>query len=174
VDIGQDSSSVIPIYDGFVLRRGIQRSPLCASVINSYLSTVLKQSTNPPLTITPQYLVKRKQAVEPNTAPRAILKTERIGQATDSFNKFAEQLVIHDFKETIAEVLPFRWTNDQAVHARGGRNFEFPDGFNLNIHPNVRYMCTETLFSPQTHLPKEVSWPFSVSHRELHAEILLL
>lgn len=187
VDVGQDSSSVIPIYDGFVLKKGqlaitsgtsililstgIQRSPIGGDLMSQLLQTHLRSS---PVQINPHYLVKQKFPIEPRLASRAILHTNRIPNSGDptcpttpSFANYAEMQVMHDVKESICGMFEQAW-NDAGAQAKGAKLYEFPDGYNDYYGANPRYVVPEVFHQPQQLLPKEVrfllfpSMPYSL------------
>jgi actin-related protein 4 len=96
IDVGHELTSVVPIYDGFVLRKGtlppfpsssfhashsrhalselaIQKQPAAGALISSILLDSLKKQS-PAFPIVPQYLVKSKTPVDPSTPANAILR----------------------------------------------------------------------------------------------------
>lgn len=82
---------------------GIQKSPLAGSLLTNYVASSLR-SAQPPIEIRPQYLVKDKIQVAPNTPARATLREDRLEGATESFSRYAQDQVIHNFKESILQV----------------------------------------------------------------------
>lgn len=97
VDVGHELMTVTPVYDGFVLRKGaqgdmsyfvyaqelitslstpstaVQKQPLGGALLSDVLLSTLKQN-EPPVSVTPHYLVKTKEAVPPNEPARAVLR----------------------------------------------------------------------------------------------------
>lgn len=112
-----------------------------------------------PFQITPRYLVKSRQVVEPGQAPNCVLNESRLPQTTESYARRAEADLIHDFKETVCAVYEGSF-NEQMVLNKPSRNFEFPDGFNMQWNPRIRYYAPELFFQPQVIIPKEVSSNF--------------
>jgi hypothetical protein len=160
VDIGEDSSSVIPIYDGFVIKKSIKRSPLGGSTLDALVSSALRQMRDPsnpaqPYRPTPQYLIKSRQPVEPHRPPVFTLRTDRVGQATESFARYAEHQLVQEFKETVCEVLPQKYS-DQMATGKVGRPFEFPDGYTCAFPPSMRLRLPEVFFDPAAILTPEV------------------
>lgn len=95
LDVGEELTSVVPIYDGFVLRKGappplpalrlpprltphlgrlaIQKQPAAGALLSNILLSTLKAQT-PPVPVTPHFLVKGKEPVEPNQRANAKLR----------------------------------------------------------------------------------------------------
>jgi actin-related protein 4 len=92
LDVGEDVTSIVPIYDGFVMRKGkrfyprllnsiklspkaIQKQPIGGSIIStlvlSYLRSVNQQ---PPFSLNPNYLIQRKEAVPMDQPAKSILR----------------------------------------------------------------------------------------------------
>lgn len=161
IDVGDELTSVVPIYDGFVLRKAVQKQPAAGSLLSNVLLSTLKTQV-PPISITPHYLVKSKEPVEPNQPARAILRDERMPDpsnpdcpTTPSYHRSQEMRVMHEFKETVCEVYSTPW-DDASAAARPSRPFEYPDGYN-SYYGTVRMSIPEILFNPSRFLPKEFS-----------------
>jgi len=196
IDVGQDSTSIVPIYDGFVLKKGelqilfrfflpvlrcygigIQKSPVCGSLLNSLLYTYLRSTSSTP--IHPHYLVKSKLPIEPHLASRAILHTDRICNPADptslttpSYAKYAEMQTMHDFKESCCSMLETTYT-EQLAQSKGAKLFEFPDGYNDYYGANPRLVVPEAFHQPQLCIPKEVgSYTISFSNSKKAADYL--
>lgn len=134
MDAGHELTSVIPVYDGFVLRKGVtlvnkpfyvvahiyartavQRQPSAGHLLSQVILDTIKTAT-PPTEVVPQYLVKSKEAVEPMQPPRATLHTNRLPNPSDpgcpttpSYHQSQELRVMHEFKESVCEVYPGPW-----------------------------------------------------------------
>ncbi len=98
VDSGGDMTSVVPVYDGYVLRKGIMRQSLGGDVLSEQ-ALMQFQSNN--VDVVPQYLVAKKSPVEVGQKPVATLR-DRPSKA--SFHKMMQMRVIHDFKESVCQV----------------------------------------------------------------------
>ncbi|GAA5983625.1 hypothetical protein JCM10908_000356 [Rhodotorula pacifica] len=158
IDIGDEITSITPVYDGFVLRKAIQKQPLGGSILSQVLLNSLKAQSVP---VTPHYLVKTKEAVEPNQPARAQLREERIpnlddqtnSPTTPSYHHFEELRLMHELKESVCEVVTPTW-DDNVVQSKPTRSFEFPDGYNTYLGV-PRLSVPEILFNPQARLPQE-------------------
>ena len=155
VDIGASQSSAIPVVDGFILRKGIQRQAGlggdCISRALLYdLTTAVPANSHRQgglADIIPHYLVKSKAPTVAGAKPPAKLREERIANTTDTFKQFQTMRILHEAKETLAQILEEPW-NEQQAAARPLRSFEFPDGFNDN-YGIERFRAPEVLFTPQ-------------------------
>lgn len=84
VDIGYNSVSAIPIVDGFVIRKGIQRQDNAGESVSRALLYSLNNDRNKPdgsssfKGITPQFLVKSKAAVDPGHEPQFKIREDRL------------------------------------------------------------------------------------------------
>ncbi|ORY81735.1 actin family [Leucosporidium creatinivorum] len=159
IDVGEEMTSVVPIYDGFVLRKAIQKQPVGGNLLSSVLLSQLKNST-PPIPVTPHYLVKTKEAVPVGAPAKATLRDERKFNPEDpncpttlSYHRSQEMRVMHEFKESTCEVLSGGW-DDATAASTPTRPFEFPDGYNA-LFGLERLTVPEILFNPQRFLPQE-------------------
>jgi len=91
-------TSVVPVYDGYVLRKGIMRQSLGGDVLSEQ---VLHQFQSNGIDVVPQYLVAKKSPVEVGQKP---IVTLRDRPATPSFHKMMQMRVIHDYKESVCQV----------------------------------------------------------------------
>ena len=118
VDVGASQASAIPVVDGFILRKGIQRQVgMGGDCISRALLYDL--STSPPVQtsrsggkvdIVGHYLVKSKAATVPGGTPSAKLREEREGDSTtQSFREYQQSKVLHEAKESLAQVLEEPW-----------------------------------------------------------------
>lgn len=155
LDVGATHTSAIPVVDGFVLRKGIRRAQgLGGDAVSRALLYDLSTSSplNSPRTggrvsIVPHYLVKSKAPVGAGAPAAAVLRNERAAQTTDSYAAFARMRVLHEAKESLAQVLDMPWDHAQAA-ARPARPFEFPDGYN-DAFGVERFRAPEVMFSPE-------------------------
>ncbi|KAJ1561096.1 Actin-like 6A [Nowakowskiella sp. JEL0078] len=144
VDSGAATTSAVPVFDGYVLKKGIQKN----SIAGDFLSEQAKRqllNLMAPNEIVPQYLVSRKHSVGPGQPASAILRT--YGQTHRSFHEFAR--VLHEFKETVSMTL--KATDRMSVTQVQPRSFEFPNGYNTLI--SDRWRIPEIMFQPNLMIP---------------------
>lgn len=120
--------------------------------MTNYLASMLKSGA-PPVEIRPHYLVKERMAVPPNTPARSVLREDRLTGASESYARYAQSLVLHNFKESILQTMEGPYDERQAA-MRPQRAFEFPDGYNATFGA-VRYRMAEVMFNPTGILPQE-------------------
>ncbi|PWZ02001.1 Actin/actin-like protein [Testicularia cyperi] len=196
IDIGSSSVSSIPIVDGFILRKGIQRQNNAGEAINRALLYSLhhergaeaggasasdsaaqpaaegasataatgassSSSSSGFAGVTPQYLIKSRSPVDPNAAPSAVLRQDRVSGSTESYRAYHVSRTLNDFKESVAQVLEMPWDEQQAQF-RSGRMYEFPDGYN-DAFGIERLKAPEILFTPSLWNDKTLSASLSSS-----------
>ncbi|KDE08803.1 hypothetical protein MVLG_00908 [Microbotryum lychnidis-dioicae p1A1 Lamole] len=159
VDVGHELTTITPIYDGFVLRKAIQKQPTGGRLLSQLLLDSLK-TQEPPVEIVPHYLVQQKTAVDPNQPAKAQLRDERMPNPEDpscpttpSYHLSQQMRVMHEFKETTCEFLTTPNWSDELLATKPTRPFEFPNGFNSYFGPTPRNTVPEVLFNPSKYLP---------------------
>lgn len=120
-------------------------------------------SNNPPITITPHYLLVSKTAVDAGQPAQAVYKEFPKGftPPQESFRRYQEERVLLEFKESAVQT----WPGPQPLMSTSGgvsqldlaesypgRTFEFPDGYNQLFTAN-RYRVAESLFDPRAAYP---------------------
>ncbi|MBW0509451.1 hypothetical protein O181_049166 [Austropuccinia psidii MF-1] len=175
VDIGDELTTVTPICDGFVLRKGIQKSPVAGNLISSMLLSSTEARLPTPLY--PHYLVASKPppptqspsnplapdndtAMPPaadNVPAGVILREDRTpgtqgSPTTFSFDKYQKMRIMHELKESVCEVFPKSW-DEEAVSSMPSRTFEFPTG-QLKQFDRNRFSIPEVFFNPSLAPPE--------------------
>ncbi|CAM0141706.1 unnamed protein product [Umbelopsis sp. WA50703] len=148
LDTGGSITSAVPVYDGLILKRGILRQPIGGNVVTNQIMEELKSMFD--YTVTPQYLVADKEVVDAGQPPK--FRSRERPNTTDSFHKFQQDRVVHEYKETICQVAETPFDED-LLAARPQKPFEFSDGFNCSASVE-RFKSTELLFQPRSYLTK--------------------
>ncbi|KAF2011799.1 actin-like protein-like protein 6A [Aaosphaeria arxii CBS 175.79] len=148
IDIGASHTSVTPVLDGMVLRKGVQKSPLAGNFVSNQIRMLFKQS-QPEIPLTPHYTVKSKVQVDAGAPSQATYKTFDL-PPTDSFRRLEEERVLTEFKESVVEVWPgpqrFNMgPSEEIAKNQPGRPFEMPDGWN-QVFTADRFRVAEGLF----------------------------
>ncbi|KAI0301802.1 actin-related protein Arp4p [Multifurca ochricompacta] len=162
IDIGHSTSSVTPVVDGFVLRKGLVHSALPQLVHAHAKHTLITASHNhPPIQLFSHQLIANKTPVEPGTPPRFTLRDDRFSKTTPSLASYYENREVEEWVQSVAGVLDQGW-NDQAASQRPARHYEFPTGFNTYFGPE-RFQVGELFFAhsrdlvaSNPHLPRTV------------------
>jgi actin-related protein 4 len=125
IDVGASHTSVTPVLDGMVLRKGVQKSPLAGNFVSDQIRTSFKQA-QPEVPLTPHYMVKSKTPVDAGQPAQATYKTFET-PPTDSFRLNEEERILTSFKESVVEVWPGPGrfsTNEELAKSMPGRPFE--------------------------------------------------
>lgn len=105
VDIGASTTTVSPIYDGYVVKKGIQSQALAGNALTEQLWQLLEGSLKIP--VVPQFKVLRKKQVDEGVP--ADFAMRKLSNTTKSFEQMAIKQTIDDFKETVCAVSDFRF-----------------------------------------------------------------
>ncbi|PVU87906.1 hypothetical protein BB559_005823 [Furculomyces boomerangus] len=149
VDSGADFSSAVPVYDGYVLQKGIVRQNLGGNVISDLIVDYLKEEQN--YQITPLFEIKRKERVEVGKQP--IFDRRDLGGITDSFRNYMIRQTVLEYKESVCQVLEYPY-DENTASSRGNKSFEFPDGFSL-VLGSRRFYEPEVMFQPNLFFNKD-------------------
>lgn len=125
---------------------GLVHTPLAGAFMTSQVRLMLAQQ-NPPVPITPHYMVKSKTPVDANT-PAVATYTHFETPPHESFRALEEDRILTSFKESMVTVYPGPGRLDANVDALRGlppRPFEMPDGYNTTFGID-RFKCAEGLF----------------------------
>ena len=155
--MGARSTSITPVHDGLVLRKGILRTPLAGDFLSQQLRLQFATS-NPPIQLNPHYLVLSKAAVEAGNPALATYASFAPNEApSPSFRRLQEERILQEFKESVVEV----WSrggklsgssggvsNEDAARQEPPRAFEFPDGYN-QLFGIEQFRAAEGLFDPR-------------------------
>lgn len=138
-----------------MLKKGVARSPLAGNFISSQLR-LLFSTTQPPINLTPHYLIASKTAVDAGAPSQATYRTFPPSTApSQSFRYLQEERVLTEFKESVVQVWPGPGrlsghtqqgvTNEDVAKLQPGRSFEMPDGWN-QMFGVERYRPVEGVF----------------------------
>ncbi|KAI7893256.1 actin family [Mucor mucedo] len=145
LDSGGGVTSAVPVYDGFVLKRGILHQTVAGDTLANQIKRQLKKDLD--YTITPHYKIAKKNPVTSDQQPDVQLRD--LQGITESFNDYQTTKVVNEYKETICEVSDTTF-DEEILGSRSKKSFEFPDGFN-HAFGLERYKVPETLFQPHIH-----------------------
>lgn len=157
VDSGSSVTSVVPVYEGYSLKKGIRKQGLAGDRISDYILEGLKQQYK--YKLTPAYQIQSRVPVEQNELPKVQLKAQP--PPTSSYHKVKLQMAVSEFKESTCQVFETLYDEDQ-VKSRPGKPYEFSDGFNA-VFGAERYHYPEILFQP--HLLPSLSAEFVGVHQ---------
>lgn len=160
IDVGASHTSVTPVLDGMVLRKGVQKSVLAGNFVSSQIRHIFSSST-PEIPLTPHYLIKSKSPVDAGAPAQATYKTFPDPAPTPSFRANEEERILTEFKESVVEVWPgpgrfTNGTNEEIAKNTPGRPYEMPSGWNQVFGPE-RFRAAEGLFDASAAFTSETS-----------------
>lgn len=131
VDVGATMISIIPVHDGLILKKGIQKSTLAGNWLSSQVRSLLSQTE---VELVPHFKVATKAPVDAGTPAQATYHDFRVAP-TPSFVALQEERVLTEFKESVVQVWngPSRLSspgNEDVARSQPGRVFEMPNGAN--------------------------------------------
>jgi actin-like protein 6A len=144
LDSGGSVTSAVPVYDGYVLKKGIFKQSIAGEFISQQILDHLR--TDAGLQVTPQYKVASKKPVEAGQPADAQLRD--VPGITQSYEDYQRSRVMHEFKESVCQVSEMTF-DEGIMGSRPQKPFEFPDGYN-NMFGVERYKIPEVLFQPQS------------------------
>ena len=144
IDVGAATTSVIPVHDGYILKKGIQHQALAGDFISQQIAINFKNQNVP---IVPRYLVKSRYAVDPTLPAVYEEYPDRRAHTTDSFHAFQVKKVADEFKETLCQVSETAF-NANFLARKATKTFEFPNGYN-NAYRIDRFRFPEIIFDPR-------------------------
>lgn len=84
MDSGGGVTSTVPVYDGFVLKKGVLHQSVAGDTLNNQIKEQLRRELN--YTITPHYKIAKKKQVDVDQVPDVLLRD--LQGVTDSFNDY--------------------------------------------------------------------------------------
>ncbi|KAF2758161.1 actin-like protein-like protein 6A [Pseudovirgaria hyperparasitica] len=146
VDVGANITSVTPVVDGIMMKKGVQKSPLAGNFVSNQIRAMFKQNQVP---LTPHYMVSSKTAVDAGAPSQATYKKFETAPPA-SYRRLQEERVLTEFKESVVQCWTgpgklSNGTNEEIAKSQPPRPFEMPDGWN-QVFGLDRFKVTEGLF----------------------------
>ncbi|CCG84038.1 protein of unknown function [Taphrina deformans PYCC 5710] len=138
IDIGHGVTSVTPVYDGLVLKRGLQKQAFAGAALNVLVDELFKERH---LELPPHFAVKQKGA--PETGKDAVVKMPE--KLTNSFLSAERTRIVEEYKESVLQVYEATY-NELTAQQRPRRIFEFPTGRQESFKQE-RFKIPEALFT---------------------------
>ncbi|OBZ82440.1 Actin-like protein 6A [Choanephora cucurbitarum] len=142
LDSGAGVTSAVPVYDGFVLNRGVLHQPLAGNRLAEKIQEQLKAELN--YTITPRFKIAKKKPVELDQQPE--LELNACEGLRESFEQDQILKIINEYKETVCQLSDVTY-DEGLLSSRPKMLFEFPDGYQHQFGIE-RYRVSELLFQP--------------------------
>ncbi len=141
LDVGHAWSSAVPVHEGYVLRKCIQRSPVAGQRIQQDLLEYLeRQAGGHP--VQPQYACSRKVDAE-GVVRVSLLDFPR---THPSYRRYAVSEVVRDLKECVCRVSETDYS-DAEYEKVAAVPYELPDGRVVQMGAQ-RFKSPELLFKP--------------------------
>ncbi|CAG8472502.1 4464_t:CDS:2 [Cetraspora pellucida] len=141
LDCGANTTSCVPVVDGYVLKKGIYKQPIAGEFMSEQ---IMQQFQKLDINVVPHYLIAKKTVVEADQPANVVFRDRP--NTTESYHKYMQMRVIHEFKESVCQVFESTY-NELVIAARPMKSFEFPDGFNTSFGVQ-RFDVPEILFNP--------------------------
>ncbi|KAF8761539.1 cytoskeleton organization [Rhizoctonia solani] len=144
IDIGKSVASVVPVSDGFVLRKGIAQSPLPPLAQTTAFTMLSNGNANvgrPGASLVPHQLIASKQPVEVNMPPLHCGRSASQGQPKHGYR--GPKREVEEWINGCVGVLDQGW-NDQHAAMRPPRHYEFRRDSARCFRLNASYLekCT--------------------------------
>lgn len=139
VDIGHGVTSVTPVYDGLVLKRGMQKQAFAGAALNSLVDELFNERE---LEVPPHFAVKKKGAQETGEGATVVMSPEGL---TNSFLSAERTRIVEEFKESVLQVHEATY-NELTAQQRPQRIFELPTG-RQEVFRAERFKIPEALFT---------------------------
>ncbi|CEG67674.1 hypothetical protein RMATCC62417_04071 [Rhizopus microsporus] len=152
LDSGAGVTSVVPVYEGYVLKKGILHQPVAGDMLADQIKQYLEKELN--YKVTPHFTIAKKETVEAGQQPQIELKS--LDGVTESFHDYQVNRVLNEYKETLCEVSTVTFDESQ-LESKPKKLFEFPDGYHKEFGIE-RLKMSELFFQPKLVLDQETNY----------------
>lgn len=140
VDCGGALTVCTPVFDGYIISRGVVRSPIAGDRVTDELLRRAEAKTGK--TVRPGYAVKKTVDVDGTITPVYL----DFPNTTESYQRWSTRQIADDLKHSVCRVY------DSFFDAEANANipcvpYELPDGQILDIGPE-RFVAADVLFNP--------------------------
>ncbi|KAG1047579.1 hypothetical protein G6F43_009977 [Rhizopus delemar] len=152
LDSGAGATSAVPVFEGYVLKKGILRQPVAGDLLTEHIKKHLEQELQ--YKVTPHYAIAKKKTVDAGQLPEIELK--ELSGRTESFHESQVNRVLNEFKETMCEISDVTFDESQ-LESKAKKSFEFPDGYHQEFGIE-RYKLSEIFFQPKLQFGQETEY----------------
>jgi len=150
LDSGATHTSAIPVHDGYVLQKGIVRSPVASDILTTQCSELIKEWD---VDLVPAYKVKSKVEVGEEEEPDFVLRD--LPELTDTYENYMKRLLVQDFQKSVLQVSDSPYDKGE-LDSLPATTYEFPHGYIRSISEQ-RFRISEGLFdTSHINIPKGV------------------
>ncbi|BFZ58318.1 Actin-related protein 4 [Savitreella phatthalungensis] len=138
IDIGHATTSITPVYDGIVLKRGLQKQDFAGAALSAESEKLFAERN---ISVVPHFAVRRKGL--PDSGDGAVIDIP--DGLTQSYLRYQRMRIIEEFKENVLQVFDGHY-NEALAQQRPARAFELPTGASNEFGPE-RFRLTERFFT---------------------------
>lgn len=142
INSGASFTSVVPVYDGFVLYKGVKRSEYAGNTLTKQFRVMFEERKK--IGIIPAYMMSGKVPVGEGEPAKYTAKAGL--SVTKSYHDYMTEEVIRDFQASVSRIATPSY-NLNALTLLPTTHFEFPNGYN-DAFGIDRYQVPELLFDP--------------------------
>jgi len=166
LDSGGGTTSVVPVHDGYALRKGIVMSTLAGNRITEELHKAVEKKG---ISIKPSFMISRR-AINPNKdVVQFEVKLKDCPNTTNSYMNYMVSNVVRDMKEIVCRVseAPF----DESAHSTiSTMAYELPDGNTVEVGTD-RFVVPELMFNPAPLNVDASAAPFTGVHQMIYDSV---
>ncbi len=140
IECGAGGTCVTPVYDGYVLNRGIVRNLYGGDALSNNILNLLEKERGS--AVKPNYMIRREKLTQDKFKVHEV----NFANATESYRQYATMAVVNEIKESMFRVTETPFTEHENTPKMA---FEMNDGVNVTLGAE-RYSFTETLFKPSS------------------------
>jgi len=140
VDSGAGKTTTVPVHDGYVLHRGVQKSKMAGDILDEIFEHMLFTEKK----IDPLLSYQLKKTLRDDG--QIVVQREDLPLTTQSYHRFMLLELVQDIKQTVCRVSDKKF--DPTANASiPSVQYEMPDGTMLNVGVE-RFMVGERLLVP--------------------------
>jgi actin-like protein 6A len=148
IDSGANQTSAVPVHDGYALAAATVRTPLAGDFITAECRNFLEGQN---VELIPTYLVAGKEPVKERSPANFVRKN--VPNVTTSFHEYMVKNLVADFQANVCQVSLSSLKDEiETSTSIPATNFEFPNGYNLNLTVEKFKLCEGLFDSSSGHV----------------------
>merc|ERR1712150_114688 len=136
LDSGATHTSAVPVHDGYVLQKGVVRSPVASDILTRQCADIINEWD---AEVHPAYCIKSKTEVKEGEPPNCTLK-----ELPESYKEYMKRLMVQDFQKSVLQVSDSPYDKSE-LDTVPSVSYEFPNGYIRPVHVE-RFRVAEGLF----------------------------
>ncbi|CAH2247756.1 actin 6A [Pelobates cultripes] len=142
LDSGSKYTAAVPVRDGYVLQKGIVKSPLAGDFITQQCRHYFKERN---IDIIPPYMIASQESVREGE-PAIWEQIAPLPQVTQSWHNYMCDGVIQDFKASVLQISKTKF-HEKVAAKEPDVHYQFPNGYNCKFGTEC-LQIPEGLFDP--------------------------